>query len=247
MNLTKELIEALNTRNRTKINECFNSIYDKYIDLLFYNAIRIVGSKDVAMKIANDSMLLIFKNMTSVEDLVEDLVYINNENAKKYIENKDQIDNDYNEILNILNIEDNVLDIYVNVYLYDRKLKAYLNYKGNNKKEGKLLLYNAISRCQEEKVKEAIKANLEYDSISSRIEMPRGSIFVREKKFLISSFIGYSICILCFIIAFVISTIPSIRSKVSQVFFYISACFLLLAILCTIISAGINKTTQNRK
>lgn len=241
MRINQEIILAVNNRNRTNINKCFKDIYDKYINLLFYNALRIVGSKMAALKVANDTFLILFKNITSVEDLEEDLVYLNNENAIKYTSNKDVAYDEYNEILRDLEMTDEQLDIYINVVLYERNINNYRKYKNLKKRNLKLIMYQAILQDKNEKVLNLINANSDYDSISSKIEMPVGRFYVKEKKFIRTGIFLILTCVICFIIAFIISAIPSTNPNVGRSFFYVSCTTLVVGIICVVISSAINK------
>lgn len=247
MKFSNRLIEAVNNRNRDEMNICFKEIYDSYIRLLYYNAYRIVVNKELALEVANETFLSIFKNITSVDNIIEDLCYINDELAKKAISDIDNISSDYNELLNRLNVTDDEFNSYVNLAMYERKPKEFVRNIGGNVKVALNNMYKAMNKLDEKAVIKELDEAFSYDDISARIEMTDGKFFVREKKFQFIGVGSFILTLVLFVVAFVLAAIPSYKGKIPTVLFYVCGVFIVIGIISLMISSYINKSKYNGK
>lgn len=68
MNTNQQLIRALQSNNRDKMESAFASIYNEYQKLLFYIVIRIVKRQEVAEDIVNDVFLAFFNNVNNLDE-----------------------------------------------------------------------------------------------------------------------------------------------------------------------------------
>ena len=237
-----DLVKAVNSKNRTEINKEYKKIYDKYIDLLFYTAFRIVRQKEKAYKIACDSLLIIYKNIYLVEDILEELCYLVKENSLKFISSLDNLSDEYDLFLKEINVTDEELNLYISTYLYDRSLKNLYFDKLINKKLLKKKRELAIYKLNDIDIVSKLNYKHSYDDISSKIEMTPKTFFIKEKKLLWTGISFLILTVLLFLCALIIACIPSVsNTKVSEYMLYISAFGLTIGIICLFISSLINK------
>lgn len=244
--MDKSLIKAVNLRNRTKINEEFKKIYNEYYLLAFYNSFRIVGDKDDADKIANEAFLIIFKNIYDCNDLKEEISYLATEMSLKKIDTIDDINSIYSDILTKNDITDDDLYYYINVYLYKRKYKDIKGYKEVSKKIFKRKLDLSILNIGDYDILELLQINIDYEAISSKIEMPSHTFFIKEVKFLYGGISLVIISVILFIIAIINACIPKSNSSISTYLFYVCMVLFALGAISLLISASINKYNKNK-
>lgn len=243
--MNKELIKALECRNRTNINKEFKKIYDKYFYLAYFTALRILKDKTEAKKIADEAFCIIFKNIYDTLSFADELCYLTLSLSDKKVKFINNENNDYADLLNRLNTDDETLYFYINTNIYERRYKYIKEERKISLKHYKRYKQLSLLKLDNYNISDIFDIEVSYDSISSKIEMPNKGFLKKDKIFIKIGIIAVALSVILFIIAFINALILSSKSSISTTLFYISLVSFFIGIIALLISASINKYNKN--
>lgn len=243
--MNKDLVKALECKNRANINKEFKKLYDRYFYLAYFSSLRIVGDKEEARKIANEAFSILFKNIYESVSFEDELSYLSLSLSEKKAKSMDNTKNDYLDILQRLNTDDETLYFYVSTNLYNRSYKGINEERKISKKHYKRYKSLSLLKFDSYNALDIFEINPNYDDIYDKIEMPKKGFLKKDKIFIKIGLFGLILSVVLFIIAFVNALIPSSKSSISTTLFYVCMVSFAVGIIGVLISSMVNKYNKN--